>query len=326
MPQKSMRELQSLVGETRTTVEGLRVERGKIAEFATAIGDRNPVYHDQTVARERGFDTVPAPPTFVRTKLFDRHRPDDYSGDHNFELGFERGSQLHGHQSYRFDRPLVAGDVLSGETTLVDVYQRDGADGQLTFAEFETIYYDDTDKPVLTDQLTRIEVSGELFSDTPTRVETSPSGTRTRHDHWPYSDRYPIGAAEVEPGMTGPEVTVTDIEPRDLVVYAGASGDFNRMHYDLEYARSRGSAVLFAQGMLTAAYAARVVTTWFGSRSLAEFAIQFHQPVWVGDSVTATGEITAVATSESETTAELDIEVTTQQATTVATGGAEVSL
>lgn len=326
MPHKSMAELQSLVGQTRTTAEGLRVERGKIAEFANAIGDRNPVYHDPSVARERGFEDVPAPPTFTRTAMFERHRPEGYSGDHNFDLGFERGSQLHGSQTYEFERPLVAGDVLDGETTLVDISQRDGQNGQLTVAEFETAYTDPTDTTVVTARLTRIEVGGGLATEDATDRSQVENPHRSRPAAWPYDDQYPVAAADVERGMTGPAVTVDDLGVRDFVVYAGASGDFNRMHYDMDYARSKGSPTLFAQGMLTAAYAGRVVTTWFGPRTLEEFAIRFQKPVWLGDSIMATGEITEAASVDAGTAVDVSIEVQNQRDETVATGHARMTL
>ena len=47
-------ELKSRVGETETSVEGFEIEAGKVAEFARAIGDDNPVYHSEDAARERG--------------------------------------------------------------------------------------------------------------------------------------------------------------------------------------------------------------------------------------------------------------------------------
>lgn len=70
MPTKPMDELEAQVGKSVRTVEGLRVEAGKVEEFARAVRDDNHVHHDEDAAAERDFDAVPAPLTFTRTAYF----------------------------------------------------------------------------------------------------------------------------------------------------------------------------------------------------------------------------------------------------------------
>lgn len=82
----------------------------------------------------------------------------------------------------------------------------------------------------------------------------------------------------------------------DLVRYAGASGDFNVIHWNERVARSVGLPDVIAHGMLTMAEVARVVTQWSGDPgSVLEFSVRFTKPVLVpDDGVGATLEVSAV--------------------------------
>jgi peroxisomal enoyl-CoA hydratase 2 len=163
MPSQSLAELRELVGTTRITTVDLTVEAGKVAEFASAIKDDNPVYRDESVATERGYDAIPAPLTFARTVLFPRYRPAGVDSYRGFDLGFESEYSVHGEQRYAFERPLVVGDVLTGRTTLTDVFQREGSrGGTMTFAVLETEYTDADGDLVLSEESTIIETGGAI--------------------------------------------------------------------------------------------------------------------------------------------------------------------
>lgn len=162
MPSKSLAALERQVGRTVTTVEDLVVELGKVEEFARAIKDDNPVFRDEESAREQGYETVLAPLTFTRTAYFPRYRPDGVGLNHGFDLGFAQSRVVHGEQEYVYERPIYVGDVISGETTLIDVYERTGSrGGTMTFAVFETVYRNADGEHVLTERLTRIELAGD---------------------------------------------------------------------------------------------------------------------------------------------------------------------
>jgi acyl dehydratase len=71
---------------------------------------------------------------------------------------------------------------------------------------------------------------------------------------------------------------------RDLVRYAGASGDFNVIHWNERVAKSVGLPNVIAHGMLTMALAGRFVTEWAGDPgAVTEFAVRFSSPVVVPD-------------------------------------------
>ena len=92
-----------------------------------------------------------------------------------------------------------------------------------------------------------------------------------------------LSYADAEPG--------TKLEPRqysatrlDLVKYAGASGDFNVIHWNERIARSVGLPNVIAHGMFTMAQAGRYVTDWAGDAgALVEFGVRFSAPVVVPD-------------------------------------------
>ena len=70
----------------------------------------------------------------------------------------------------------------------------------------------------------------------------------------------------------------------DLVKYAGASGDFNVIHWNERVAKEVGLPDVIAHGMLTMAEAARVVTDWVGDPgAMLEYGVRFTKPVPVPD-------------------------------------------
>jgi acyl dehydratase len=85
---------------------------------------------------------------------------------------------------------------------------------------------------------------------------------------------------------------------RDLVRYAGASGDFNVIHWNERVAKSVGLPDVIAHGMLTMALAGRFVTEWAGDPgAVTEYGVRFSAPVVVpDDDKGATVEVTGTVT------------------------------
>ncbi|MGD1241388.1 MaoC/PaaZ C-terminal domain-containing protein [Mycobacterium seoulense] len=95
---------------------------------------------------------------------------------------------------------------------------------------------------------------------------------------------------------------------KDMFVrYAGASGDFNPMHYDDDLARSAGYPSAFGQGMLTAALLATFVTDWLGPWQLQRYGVRFRGQVWPGDTLICTGRVTAVDHDHDRVTVEMSV-------------------
>jgi len=87
----------------------------------------------------------------------------------------------------------------------------------------------------------------------------------------------------VEVGAALPEHTF-QVQRVDLVKYAGASGDFNVIHWNERVAKAVGLPDVIAHGMFTMAEAGRVVTDWVGDPgALVDYAVRFTKPVVVPD-------------------------------------------
>jgi acyl dehydratase len=107
-----------------------------------------------------------------------------------------------------------------------------------------------------------------------------------------------VAFADVEVGTELPSQNFT-VHRADLVRYAGASGDFNIIHWNERFATSVGLPNVIAHGMLTMALAGRVVTDWIGDPgALLEYGVRFTRPVVVPDDeagarVTVIAKVTA---------------------------------
>jgi acyl dehydratase len=108
-----------------------------------------------------------------------------------------------------------------------------------------------------------------------------------------------ISAAGVAVGTELPE-QVYRVTRADLVRYAGASGDFNPIHWNERIATEVGLPDVIAHGMFTMALAGRAVTDWTGDpTALVEYNVRFGRPVVVPDddrgaAVTVAGKVGAV--------------------------------
>jgi acyl dehydratase len=120
--------------------------------------------------------------------------------------------------------------------------------------------------------------------------------------------------ADVEVGTQLPEQT-SRVTRADLVRYAGASGDFNVIHWNERVAREVGLPGVIAHGMLTMALAGRAVTAWAGRPdAVVDFGVRFTRPVAVPDDDEGT-EIEVSATVREVTDdglTRLDLTVTSQ--------------
>ena len=142
-----------------------------------------------------------------------------------------------------------------------------------------------------------------------------------------------VAWADVEVGTELPPLSVS-LQRVNLVMYAGASGDFNPIHWNQRFATAVGLPDVIAHGMLTMASAGRVVTDWVGDPgAVVEYGVRFTRPVTAGDRlvVVTTIEAIRVAAGNDILTTRSDIStvdgepVVTAWSVTVARGTAEES-
>jgi len=146
----------------------LVVERGTLAAFALAVLDDSPVYRNAEVARREGFGDVPAPPTYGFSiqnwgRWEELQTAEQPAINPMFEvmgkLYANGGMILHGEQEFTYHRPLVAGQTLTYEGVVKDIYQKASGERTMTFIVTEDTYRDETGEPVLTSTMNLIHRS-----------------------------------------------------------------------------------------------------------------------------------------------------------------------
>ena len=111
-------------------------------------------------------------------------------------------------------------------------------------------------------------------------------------------------------GVELPERTFGPLSRTDFVRYQGASGDFNPIHHDEEFARSAGFDTVFSVGMLQAGLLATYCTDLLGPANVRRFKTQFREQVWPGDRLIASARVVQVYEADEEARIDLDITMT----------------
>ncbi len=91
----------------------------------------------------------------------------------------------------------------------------------------------------------------------------------------------------IEVGDTLPPLALPPVTRTTLALFAGASGDHNPIHIDIDFARAAGMSDVFAHGMLSMAWLGRMVTNWAPQRDLREFSVRFSAMTHVGERIVA---------------------------------------
>jgi acyl dehydratase len=127
-------------------------------------------------------------------------------------------------------------------------------------------------------------------------------------------------------GTQLPEVVFGPISRAKLALYAGASGDHNPVHIDLDFAKKAGLPDVFAQGMLSFGVLSRVVTRWAGIGRLREFGARFVSITQVHDLVTCKGTVTERFEADGEQRVRVAVVATAQDGRETLVGDAVVAL
>lgn len=124
------------------------------------------------------------------------------------------------------------------------------------------------------------------------------------------------------PGAELPPFEVGPISRTTLALFAGASGDHNPIHVDLDVARSAGLDDVFAHGMLSMAYLGRLLTAWVPQQRIRTFGVRFVALTPVLARPTCHGTIREVT----DGLVTIDLAVRLADGTTTLTGTAVVDL
>ena len=104
-----------------------------------------------------------------------------------------------------------------------------------------------------------------------------------------------------------PDLVIEPITRSTLALYAGASGDHNPIHLDLDFAKEAGMKDVFAHGMLIMAYLGKAVTNIVPQSNLKNFSVRFSSITNIGDILTCSGEVKKIEKNNSKKTIVLDL-------------------
>lgn len=144
------------VGKTFPPYE-FRVERGKIREFANAIGDANPIYRDLDYAAKTPSGGILAPPTMLRSFLYETR-------DSVEALKVKDWSYIvHGEQEFEYLVPVLADDVLTAQDTIVSIVEKESRRaGKLQIAVIETTFHNQRGEKVQIARRTLVETAKRI--------------------------------------------------------------------------------------------------------------------------------------------------------------------
>ncbi|MGH2729479.1 MAG: FAS1-like dehydratase domain-containing protein [Actinomycetota bacterium] len=135
----------------------LPIERGKVREFALAVGEDNPIFFDTEAARLQGLPDIVAPPTFTVTQIWQVSR-EEREAKLGADLDYKR--VLHGEQEFVYQRLPFAGETLSGTMRISKDFTKEGKrGGSMRFVTYESRFTDAQGEEVLTAYYTLIETA-----------------------------------------------------------------------------------------------------------------------------------------------------------------------
>jgi acyl dehydratase len=131
---------------------------------------------------------------------------------------------------------------------------------------------------------------------------------------------------QIEVGTELPALKIGPISRTTLTLFAGASGDHNPMHIDIDVAKSAGLEDVFAHGMLSMGYLGRLLSDWVPQQRIRSYRVRFAAITPVLGQPTATGKVVSIDEVDGERRATLELAVILVDGTVTLTGDAVVAL
>src|SRR5687767_11118944 len=116
----------------------------------------------------------------------------------------------------------------------------------------------------------------------------------------------------VSVGDSLPEMRLPAIDRTMLGAFAGASGDLNPIHIDIDFARRAGMPDVFAHGMLGMAWLSRLITQWRPQSYLRRFDVRFMAITHLGNQPVLTGRVVETLAQGEEQLARVQVEMRNQ--------------
>ena len=133
----------------------------------------------------------------------------------------------------------------------------------------------------------------------------------------------PLHKSKLSIGKSHEEVVVENLSRTQIVMYAGASGDYNPVHTDEVFAtKVAGYPTVFAHGMLSMGLTGKMLTNYVGDGRLTKFGVRFTSQVFPGDTLTARATVEALREEGGQTLVDLTVSTTNQEGREVVSGAA----
>ncbi|HUF96806.1 MAG TPA: MaoC/PaaZ C-terminal domain-containing protein [Ilumatobacter sp.] len=129
----------------------------------------------------------------------------------------------------------------------------------------------------------------------------------------------------IQAGAVLPSLEIPPITRTTLALFAGASGDHNPIHIDIDNARSAGFDDVFAHGMLSMAYLGRILTDNFSVEQIRSYRVRFAAITPVHGQPTCSAVIREVRDADGERLVVLDLTVALPDGTVTLTGEATIA-
>ncbi len=123
----------AMIGRETGAGEPFEVERGLIRRFAEAIRDSNPMYLDESYARGLGYNGIPAQPSLL---LYNMRS----GSERDFDIPLPVGRRVKAGDEVEILAPVLAGDTITADSKIVDIYEKEGRTGKMIFIITETTY------------------------------------------------------------------------------------------------------------------------------------------------------------------------------------------
>ena len=132
-----------------------------------------------------------------------------------------------------------------------------------------------------------------------------------------------LKASKIRVGDSYTQRVVEDLKRTQIVMYAGASGDYNPVHTDEIFTtKVAGYPSVFAHGMLTMGLTGRMLTNFVGDGRLTEFGVRFTSQVFPGDTLDATAKVVGIDND----IVDLEVSTVNQNGVQVAKGSAKARI
>jgi len=118
--------------------------------------------------------------------------------------------------------------------------------------------------------------------------------------------------APVRVGDRLPEMVLPAIDRALLCRFAGASGDLNPIHIDIDFARRAGMPDVFAHGMLGMAWLGRLLTEWRPQSSLRSFSVRFMALTHLGNQPVLRGQVVELLEEDGQALARVAVDMLNQ--------------